>query len=726
MADTEYGATTDAAGRYRLEDVEPGRYDLIVRFLGYETVRLPALLVESGKEVVRDVFLTKGNTRLEEVVVSGHASEHSRIFPSLQSITLEETRRFPATFYDPARLAITLPGVVQTNDQANGLSVRGQSPAAFGWRLEGVDIVNPNHTPNAGTFSDRVSQNSGGVIALSAQLLSVSRFYSGVLPPAYGNALSGTMDMYLREGNRERHEYTAQAGLIGLELAAEGPLSGSGNSSFLANYRYSTVGLLGALGVDVGDEEIAFQDFAFHLDFSNERGGRISIFGLGGLSDNIFEAARDSSEWEVQKDRFDIRFHHKLGIAGASLEQTVGDNGFWRTTLVASALKSLRKASRLDDALSLEPRQRDENDRSILGLHNFYQHRLNDRSSLKAGLTLSRRDYRILAREAVDDTLALGDDGGWLWQPYLSFNRRFSSSWQFETGLHFTYFGFNGTGAIEPRLALQWRPAGRHQLKLAYGMQSQLQVPQLYFAGGPANPNRDLGLTRMHQAELGYTHFWKVHTRLNVQLFYQRLFDIPVSAGRASSFSAINLAERIVEEELANEGKAENYGLEVGLRRQMAQGYYFLLNGTLYESIYRGSDGQWRDTRWNGHYALNLTGGREWSGKASRRWGINLRIGANGGFRETPIDRQASTRMQTTVYEEDRAFSIALEDYFRADISVYLKKNRENRSSTLSLDIQNVTNRENVAYRYYDPLQGEVITKLQLGIIPILNYRLEF
>lgn len=112
--------------------------------------------------------------------------------------------RFPAMFFDPARLAAAYPGVAQTDDGTNSLSIRGNSPASVGWRLEGVDIVNPNHLPNAGTFSDRPAAASGGILMFSAQLLDNSSLLTGAMPAGYGDALAGIMDMNLRRGNNRR------------------------------------------------------------------------------------------------------------------------------------------------------------------------------------------------------------------------------------------------------------------------------------------------------------------------------------------------------------------------------------------------------------------------------------------------------------------------------------------------------------------------------------------
>ena len=224
--DSEVGTTTDVNGNYRLENVPVGRYSLQVSFIGYETLVIAEVLLESGKELVLDISLKESSSSLKEVVVKSTASNsRNKILPSAEILTIEETLRLPATFYDPARLAFSYAGVTTNNDQANHMIIRGNSPNSMSWRLEGVEIVNPNHTSNAGTSSDRPSQNGGGVNMLSAQLLGNSTFMRGAFPSQYGNALSGIMDMNLRKGNNETHEFTGQIGVIGIDLAAEGPLS---------------------------------------------------------------------------------------------------------------------------------------------------------------------------------------------------------------------------------------------------------------------------------------------------------------------------------------------------------------------------------------------------------------------------------------------------------------------------------------------------------------------
>jgi hypothetical protein len=157
-------------------------------------------------------------------------------------------------------------GVVSPNDGGNNISVRGNSPYGFLWRMEGIDIPNPNHFANAAT-------SGGGISILSAQILANSDFLTGAFAAEYGNALAGVFDLRLRKGNNEKREYTIQAGLLGIDLEAEGPVSPGSAHSYLVNYRYSTLSMLANLGLEVGDAITNFQDISFNVTLPTKRQG---------------------------------------------------------------------------------------------------------------------------------------------------------------------------------------------------------------------------------------------------------------------------------------------------------------------------------------------------------------------------------------------------------------------------------------------------------------------
>src|SRR5690606_28796087 len=126
-------------------------------------------------------------------------NEYSTV--SARTFSVEETQKFAAAVNDPARMASSFAGVIGTDEGKNNISIRGNSPNGLIWRMEGVEIPNPNHFSNVGT-------SGGGISMLSAQVLTNSDFLTGAFPAEYGNAISGVFDLKLRKGNNQKHEYT--------------------------------------------------------------------------------------------------------------------------------------------------------------------------------------------------------------------------------------------------------------------------------------------------------------------------------------------------------------------------------------------------------------------------------------------------------------------------------------------------------------------------------------
>ena len=180
------GTTSNNNGEFFLEATPTGRYLLEVTYLGYVGKSI-MVTIESGKTHYQSIKLEEGATTLSTFELR---SEKAGVPPlsvlGAYVLTVEETRRFPANFDDPARLIHALPGVANNSDQNNAMIVRGNSPNGLSWRLEGTEIVSPNHLSNAGTFSDRASRNAGGVNILSGQLLGNSNFLSGPFPNPFG------------------------------------------------------------------------------------------------------------------------------------------------------------------------------------------------------------------------------------------------------------------------------------------------------------------------------------------------------------------------------------------------------------------------------------------------------------------------------------------------------------------------------------------------------------
>ena len=733
---------SDAAGRFRLEAVPVGRHTLTLVKAGFVDYTIPDLVVGGGKEVVLDLELEEVIYETAPVEINAGTSRDLRRV-STRVFTVEESKRFAAVYFDPARLAASFPGVIQANDQANNLIVRGNSPNGIAWRMEGVDIVNPNHLTNAGTFSDRLSQSGGGTIILSTQLLTNSSLSTGAFAPEYGNALAGVFDIHLRRGNNEHYEFTGQAGLIGVDLSAEGPLARSQGGAFVANYRYSTVGLLGLLGISFGGEDITYQDLAFNLSLPTRKAGTFTLFGMGGISHNLFTGPREDSLRSEAKDRYDIAFRSRMGAAGMTHKIALGSRTSLRSVLAVSGIRSTRFGDIITDTGDLRRVEEDTLIQTRVSFHTALTHRFSARSHVTVGTYISQLGFQLGAArrhpfQPAADLVPLNqaDGGYYLFQPYANWRYQLASGLELNAGLHSMLFSLNDSRVLEPRFSLNWQPQPRHSLRLAYGLHSQLQLPGTYFStvsdleGQVRTPNAQLGFSRAHHIVLSYNYLLADNLHLRLEPYYQHLFDIPVVPDPSRPVSVLNLLEGYVTDSLVNAGTGRNYGLDFSLEKYLSQRYYYLISGSLYESRFTAMDGVERDTRFNGNYLLSLTTGREWE-RLTRRgknkvFGINIRGIYQGGFRAMPIDVAASEQAFTTVFDESQGFTERFPDYFRADLRLVFKRYTQRYTRTFSLDIQNVANTQNVAFQTYDFVAGAVVTRYQLGAIPLLSYRIEF
>src|SRR6186713_1756784 len=276
---------TDEAGVFRFSNIPVGIYRLSISYTGFKEGVLENIAVNSGKETVINVSL-EAIIHTEAAVIIKAGSKKNKPLNDMSAVsarafTVEETQKYAAAVNDPLRMATGFAGVFAADDGNNSIVIRGNSPTGLLWRMEGMDIPNPNHFGTPGN-------SGGGISILSSQLLSNSDFVTAAFAAEYGNALSGVFDMRLRKGNNEQREYSFSLGALGTDASIEGPFVKGGGSSYLVNYRYSTLSLLSNLGLVDFDGIPKYQDLSFKVNIPTASLGTFSFFGLGGKS-NIQE-----------------------------------------------------------------------------------------------------------------------------------------------------------------------------------------------------------------------------------------------------------------------------------------------------------------------------------------------------------------------------------------------------------------------------------------------------
>lgn len=715
--DTMSGTETDAAGAFRFVSLPTGIYTIQASLSNHQSVELSETWVRAGKEEVVELRMERSATQLGEFEVQ--ASLPGRLDAvGTDRLTVERSLRYPATFFDPARVAMSYAGVASVNDQANHMSVRGNDPGSNAWLLEGAEIVTPNHLTNAGTPSDLPTLTGGGTTMLSAQMLAPSRLMTGSLASPYGNALGGIMDLRLRRGSRERQAFTVQAGLLGIDLSTEGPFASGGKASYLINYRYSTLGLLSALGVALGDEAITFQDLALTVSLPITDRTELMLFGMGGMSANVFNA-KDSTDWEFDKDSQDIDYAARMGAGGLSLRQRIGKNAMWTTTVAVSAndqqrtevysLATDREAAATRNGLR----------ESKASLFTEVRMSLGPRTSARVGAQAMQRLVRkelLWIRESAE---------GLLMRPFAHAGHSFSERVRVDAGIAYAGWTANGSAALEPRLSLQVAPGRNGRFILATGQRSQVPRLQNYALrterNGDDGPlvidNSGVGLTRSFDVDVRYEHLIRPHVHGSISLFRQQLLDLPAQPG----YNLLNEWDGVFAMTLTNQGEALNQGGSIALERDMVGGYYYLVNATFFRSQCGYGDADEHESRWSTQYIVNAVIGKEFAKQKEllkRIWGVNVRVSGSGGQRYTPLPVPADPSPE--------AYSARYGDVFRVDMRVYLKRERAGRSGMWSLDLLNATNALNESYRYFDSRKGELVTKYQLGLIPNVSYRIEF
>ncbi|HTJ49542.1 MAG TPA: Plug domain-containing protein, partial [Cyclobacteriaceae bacterium] len=645
----------------------------------------------------------------------------------------EETRKYAAAVNDPARMVASYAGVVQTSDGNNAISIRGNSPYGLQWRMEGIDIPNPNH------FSG-VATAGGGISILSTQLLSNSDFITGAFPAEYGNALSGVFDLNLRRGNNEKREYTFQAGVLGIDVAAEGPFSKKYKGSYLINYRYSTLSILSRMGVNIGDGVTNFQDLSYNIYLPTNKAGTFSLFGFGGLSDQVNEGKKDSTKWEDEFDRLNGTYFSNTGAAGLKHSITLGANTYLQSTALLSGNDNGYRQDKLDNGYHPVFDYKSHYINKKITISTVLNHKFNSKNSIRSGVYINQYYFTLAQRERNKETqqieTKLNENGtATTVQVFSQWNYRATEKITLNSGLHFLHLIDNNTSSIEPRASVKYDLTETQSISLGYGLHGQMQPVGIYSAqrmkddGSYEKPNRNVGFTKAHHIVVAYDKALSQHMRVKAETYYQWLFNVPVKNDVTSPFSSINNEEGYVTDPLVNKGVGRNYGLELTLEQFTHNNLYFLLSTSLYNSEYKALDNVWRNTRYNGNYAFSFTAGKEFpstrNGK-SKVYGINIRSLYSGGLRTTPIDYSASMQAGETKYIESKMYDQQNASYFRTDIRVSMKRNRARTTTTLALDLQNSTNHQNIYGKYFDPQTGKVKTSYQLPLIPVLSYKIEF
>jgi hypothetical protein len=525
---------------------------------------------------------------------------------------------------------------------------------------------------------------------------------------------------------------------MGTEFMAEGPLNRRSGATYIAQYRFYTLALIHMAGLIQHTPEFTDLSFKFHLP--SRRMGAFSLFGIGGKSHE-----KGDSGYDWYNDNATLGVSNELGISESTRIKTIAAFCFWKYRW-----DTHRNMGTVSNPIDYHSHSdvRDITPRISVTLNQ----KLTARHRLRTGLIYTHARYNsfmgwhsdTLTDRALDPDHPLYqsdidyehiyvDDRGHtgILQAHLNWRYRIIPSLTLNSGIHYLRLLLNHNHSIEPRISLSWQFLPMHNISAGFGIHSRRESFTLYTGektlhdGERVQLNRDLELAKAQHYILGYQFRPSPGWLLKVEAYYQHLYDIPVYPF-PPYFSTINFDHGFEGNILVNRGTGYNKGIELTLEKLFSNGYAAMWTGSLYESRFRNYMGEQFPTKYDGSFTSSGMFSKEFLvGSGGRNViGLSTRYIWTGGFRELPIDLDASMEAGREIRIWDYGFSEKLDHYFRIDLMGYFRRNRPRYTAEWKLELINLTNHKNQLRTYYE--NQSIKVEYQNTLIPLITYRIQF
>nr|WP_298996921.1 TonB-dependent receptor [uncultured Allomuricauda sp.] len=282
---TTQGTTSDFDGLFAIEGVDTGNYILVISFLGYETLEIPNVVVESGKVTEINASLGASSFGLDEVVVTTSAQKDSEVALLLQqknALVMQEAISAEALTLkgidDAAAAVAQISGISKQQGSSNvyvrGLGDRYQNTTMNGLSLPSNDVNKKNI--NLDLFASSIIEN-----------VSVSKAYSAKF---YGDFSAGNVNIDSKEYTGDGYLEISLGSGINTNATGEDFVRSEGPSNFGFYNRYDNdpFAIILSHGVDPQDawSPINFSgaiEGGYSFNF-NEDKSRLSFFGAASFN----------------------------------------------------------------------------------------------------------------------------------------------------------------------------------------------------------------------------------------------------------------------------------------------------------------------------------------------------------------------------------------------------------------------------------------------------------
>lgn len=735
---TSLGTATDTDGKFLIERLPAGSYNLTIRYIGYTTARRGNIIVSSNRTSTIEIRLDEELIEGEGIEVQGDFFERPRdAIVSSHSMNFEEIRRSPGDLVDIQRAVQALPSVTSGSDQMNEIIVRGGNPGENLFMMDHIEIPNPNHFAVQGA-------GGGPINLLNSYMVREIDFYAGAFSARYGDKASSVMNISLRNGAADRLRGEASMGMAGAGALFEGPLSS--NASFIFSARRSyldwivpATGLTaipnyyntqGKLTWNLNSDHTLYFNGVYGSDRINIEGGDQAGYGRG--AENL----------DTQNSQY---------IAGVTLRSLWSDNLFSFTTLssvqndyyvevynmpgrdVFFTNNSVERENTLKtDVTFLASRNVELSFGASYKDVNFNFDLTNDTDTLFI-YDQGQEDQVIGIFDVYPEYRVNQNVNSFKTSAYSQLTLDLLRSFRFTAGLRHDYFDFNDFSSLSPRLGLSYFLSSKTTLNMAYGRHFQSPAYNELVAN---EANRTLDNKFTEQYVTGLEHLFRDDLKLVLEGYFKEYFDVPVPLTSASQNSLLFNDGTFV-----NAGSAESVGIELLLQKKLVNNFSGILSYTYFES--KATDPRNNRTyNWDFDHRNMLTlitgyrltfSDREWYQRMKSNWWfhtiswlpfmpsdqfeISLKFRYLGGRPYTePVYRP---ELREWVLEENQLLNTErYPAYHRLDLRIDKMHSFQNWNFNIFFDVVNVYNRDNLwSFQYND--DGSVDRVLQFNTLPV-------
>ncbi len=675
---TSVGTTTDLDGNYKLENLEPGLYNLMVTYVGFQSKNVYEIQVTNGKPATIDIAMEESAMQIEEIVVKAEAFNKSIESPvSLRTIGVAEIQRNPGGGRDISKVIQSLPGVTSTVSFRNDLIIRGGAPNENRFYLDDVEVPNINHFATQGA--------SGGPVGLiNVDFIREVDFYSGAFPASRGNALSSVFDFKQKDGRSDRIGFTATVGASDAGITLEGPITEK--TTFLLSARQSYLQFLfKALELPFLP---TYNDFQAKVKWKLDQKNEFTFLGLGAI-DN-FALNLEANETEDQRYLLDnLPVNEQWNYTTGIVYKRYLDNGF--LTFVASRNMLNNTAQKYED--------NDESDPNKLVLDYASQEVENkfraEHTMLKKGYRLNygvgyefvkynNRTFNKVSVPGIPDPITVDYSSAFNMQKYglfaqvshKYFNDRLALSLGVRAdGTNYSNEMSNPFKQLSPRFSAAY--AINDIVSLNFNSGLYYQLPAYTVLGYQENgelvaAQNDIEYIRNAHVVGGVEFNTEKDSKITVEGYYKRYWNYPFDLRDSISLANLGGDFGVVGNgPNTSYGGGQVYGMEFLFQQKLFKGYYGIVAYTLGWSRFEDKNLDLKPSAWDSRHIISMTGGK----KFNKNWEVGLNWRFQSSLPYTPYDIERSSL--TSVWD---VTGIGLPDYDRL--------NSERNPSTHSLDVR--------------------------------------